>query len=161
MAINPIITNIFLDSCAFDPKHGEDARASAEILENRHKWNLTLNIAYSTKSEISHPNTPSDVKAEAMTMVYTLPVSITYDERVLKSKIAEILAGAGKRQNVEQDAKHLFEAQKYGSCFVTTDKKILNRGHMLKQVLPGLNFLTPVQMLSQIKRALAYRPQSK
>lgn len=65
-------------------------------------------------------------------MIYTLLVQLTEDERKQLAEIEMIIAGNGKVENILQDARHVFEAQKYGSYFITTDSRILNRAHMLK-----------------------------
>jgi len=63
MPPNPKISNIFLDSCAFDPKYSPEDQASQEIFQ-RHKSDelRTLDIAHSNLKEIDHPNTPDWVK---------------------------------------------------------------------------------------------------
>ena len=58
-------------------------------------------------------------------MIYTTSVTLTPTERTRLSRIQAILAGNGKPVNVADDARHLFEAQKYGSYFVTTDERLL------------------------------------
>lgn len=125
--LDPKITNIFLDSCAFDPKYSPEDRAAMNIYERYQRGDLVLQIAHSTQKEIEHPNTPDWVKQEAKNLVYTIPTSLTAGERKLKAEILKILAGNGRPENVLQDAEHVFEATKYGSYFVTTDERILKK----------------------------------
>jgi len=65
MAIDPSITNNFLDSCPFDPKFAPEDKASVELFDLSKKGKVLLQIAHSTQKEIEHPNTPAWVKAEA------------------------------------------------------------------------------------------------
>ncbi len=63
--INPLITNVFLDSCAFDPKYHPEDEASMELYKLYDQGELVLHIAHSTQKEIEHPNTPAWVKRAA------------------------------------------------------------------------------------------------
>lgn len=97
MAIDPWITNNFLDSCAFDPKYAPKDKASIELLElYKTKNNLLLLIAHSTKKEIDHPNTPAWVKTEGQNLIDTIQFQLTSNEVPLLRKIESILAGNGK-----------------------------------------------------------------
>lgn len=139
MAIDPWITNNFLDSCAFDPKYAPKDKASIELLElYKTKNNLLLLIAHSTKKEIDHPNTPAWVKTEAQNLINTIQFQLTSNEVSLLRKIESILAGNGKVENIAQDARHVFEAQRYGSYFITTDARILDRAEPLRKCCGAL-----------------------
>ena len=48
-----------------------------------------------------------------------------------------------------KDAEHVFEAQKYGVFFVTTDKRILKKRIELEE-LCGVVVLLPSEILSRI-----------
>jgi len=72
MAINPWLTNNFIDSCAFDPKYEPEDIASVEIFRLSQKGKLLIHIAHSTQKEIEHPNTPDWVKREAQNLIYTI-----------------------------------------------------------------------------------------
>ena len=121
---DPRIRNIFLDSCAFDPKYWPEDQASQEIFLKRDKLK-GLVIAYSTLKEIDHPNTPDCVKTEANDLIYSIQTGLTRTEIQLKAKILRILAGNGKQEKMVDDANHVFEASKYSGYFITTDKKFL------------------------------------
>jgi hypothetical protein len=126
MPIDPFRTNNLIDSCAFDPKYEPEASASLEVFRLANDGEFQLIIAHSTQKEIDHPNTPAWVKAEAQSRVFTLDVQLTQNERATLARIEAILAGNGKIENIKQDAQHVFEAQKYGSYFITTDNRILS-----------------------------------
>jgi hypothetical protein len=125
--LDPRIVNIFLDSCAFDPKYSPEDQAAQDLFQRYKNGDLLLHIAHSTQKEIEHPNTPTWVKQESGGLIYTIETSLTDSERSLMAQILKTLAGNGKPENVSQDAKHIFEAAKYGSYFVTTDQRILQK----------------------------------
>lgn len=145
--VNPWLTNNLIDSCAFDPKYAPEDAASIEIFEFRREKDLPLVIAHSTLKEIEHPNTPSWVKDEAQALIYSLRVQLTADELKILRKIESILAGNGKVENIAQDARHIFEAQKYGSYFITTDSRILKRADALRNEV-SVMVLKPSEFLA-------------
>jgi hypothetical protein len=137
---NPKIRNIFLDSCAFDPKYSPEDEASQEIFQRHKRDELkVLNIAYSNQKEIDHPNTPDWVKIEAINLILTNQTRLTPNEIYEKSEILRILAGNGNPAKMVDDADHLFEASKYGGgYFITTDKRILKKREELKKVCSAI-----------------------
>ena len=150
MSINPFIVNNLIDSCAFDPKYYPENEASAKILHLADQGDLAVMVAHSVQKEIEHRNTPIEVKRRALNMVYTKQTSLTKDEFDKLNKIKKILAGNGKIDNIEQDAQHVFEAQKYGSYFITTDKRILSRRDELK-LLFSVHIVKPTEFLLSLK----------
>ncbi len=153
MPINPLTSNNFMDSCAFDPKYKPEERASEEIFKLSKEGKVLIQIAHSTQKEIDHPNTPDWVKREALNLIYTIPVHLTDGELRKLREIEAILAGNGKVENILQDAKHVFEVQKYGSYFVTTDSRILDRAATLRLAC-NVNILKPSKFLSLVKQYL-------
>jgi hypothetical protein len=141
--INPFLTNNFIDSCAFDPKYAPEDAASAEIFRLHREHALGLEIAHSTLKEVEHPNTPAWVKQAARRLVYTIPKAPTPNEVRYLHQIQTILTGNGKPEKMAQDALHIFEAQKYGSYFITTDDRILKKtDQLLREV--SVAILKPV-----------------
>lgn len=157
MPLNPWITNSFIDSCAFDPKYTPEDEAAKEIFRLYTDEQLSIMIAHSIQKEIEHPNTPTWVKSEAVGLIYTLNISLTQNEGDLLRRIQKILTGEGKPENVEQDARHIFEAQKYGSYFVTTDQRLLRRAGEIK-ALCGVEILLPTRFLALARQ---YRDQTE
>ncbi len=130
--INPRIKNIFLDSCAFDPKYTPEDQASREIFQRYESGELkSLIIAHSNQKEIDHPNTPDWVKREANRLLYSIQTGLTDNERKEFAEILRILAGNGNPEKVADDANHVFEASKYCGYFITTDKRILSKKNEL------------------------------
>jgi hypothetical protein len=150
--INPRETNIFIDSCAFDPKYSPEQEASEKLfkLSEEEKNKINLIVAHSNKKELEHPNTPAWVTKEAQSRIYTIPTNLTEDERKIKDGILKILAGEGKPENMRQDAEHVYEAVKYGSYFVTTDNQILKREKELFDFCK-IRILKPSAMLNIYK----------
>jgi hypothetical protein len=149
--MNPWLCNNFIDSCAFDPKYNPEDKAAIEIFRLHEENDLDLLIAHSTQKEIKHPNTPAWVKKEAGGLIFTLDVSLTAHERTLLQNIENILAGYGKRENIIKDARHIFEAQKYGAYFVTTDNRILKKKLELQKIC-GVRIFLPSEFLTMVQR---------
>jgi hypothetical protein len=160
MPISPLITNNFIDSCAFDPKYEPESSASVEIFRLSEQTHLLLQIAHSTQKEIEHPNTPHWVKDKAEELIYTLQVQLTPNEIKTLREIETILAGNGKVENIAQDALHVFEAQKYGSYFITTDDRILKRADALRRRV-GVSVLKPSEFLAMTKQYLAAKEKTR
>ena len=135
MPIPPRIANIYLDSCAFDPKYEPEDSAAKEIFHMYDQMDgLVLIIAHSVQKEIDHPNTPNWVKEKANQLIYTIDMGLNKSQKKVLQQIENILAGTGYIENIRQDARHIFEAQEDGSYFVTTDKRILKKRDALRRI---------------------------
>lgn len=156
MAADPLIRSNFVDSCAFDPKYEPETSAANEIFRLFEEGHFLIQIAHSTQKELDHPNTPNWVKAEAAGLNYTLEVNLVPSECHLLSDIRAILAGDGKIENILGDAQHVFETQKYGFYFITTDKRILSRAGALQERC-GVVVLPPSEFLRIAKHFIAER----
>ena len=125
---DPRRANTFVDTCAFDPKVEPEHTAAQKIRAVRHAGNISILLAHSNQKEIDHPNTPNDVKAEASDMNYTIAAPLTPHEQQRFTLIHKIMTGEGNPSRYEGDAKHIFEAGKYGAgYFVTNDHRIMSR----------------------------------
>jgi len=133
--LDPRRANNFLDTCAFDPKYSPEHEAAEQIRSLGKQHIVQLLLAHSNQKEIDHPNTPADVKREALDMIYTIPTMLTSEEVNRKTKIHEVLTGNGKPEKYAADAAHVFEAGKYGGgYFITTDQRILDKRPELRSV---------------------------
>jgi hypothetical protein len=146
-------TNSFIDSCAFDPKYGVEQAAANEIFRLDAEHDLSLLIAHSVRKELEHPNTPEWVRREGLSRIYSIKVQLTRDEVALKRRIHAILTGNGKPKKMKEDAEHIFEAQKYGSCFVTTDGRLLKRAADI-HALCSVVILKPSEFLEYVRAAI-------
>jgi len=154
MAVNPLITNNFIDSYTFDPKYEPEASASLEIFELSEKDHFLLQIAHSTQKEVAHPNTPLWVRQQAGGLIFSVNVQLTDNEHQVLADIEAILTGNGKIENIQQDAQHVFEAQKYGSYFITTDNRILSRAQALRHRCT-VTVLKPSEFLALLKQQIS------
>lgn len=141
---NPRMSNNFLDTCAFDPDESEVSFSEA-ILDLYHQEKITLILSHTNQKEIEHPKTPAEVKRKAASMIFTLPVSLTPPERQLQSRIYVLLTGNALPAAHYADATHIFQAIKYGGCFVTTDKRILSKKTELERL--GAIILKPSEWM--------------
>ena len=150
MSLNPFYANIFIDSCAFDPKYEPEASAAEKIFELYKNEKVNLIVSHSNIKEAEHPNTPHHVKAEAMSKIYTIETNFVPDEGMKKQEIWNILTGDGKPEKMEQDANHVFEAHKYGGYFITTDGRILKKSKLLHSIC-NAHIVLPSQLLLLIE----------
>jgi predicted nucleic acid-binding protein len=149
--INPWITNTLLDSCAFDPANREEQQAADELFRLHREKELSLIIAHSTKREIEHPNTPQWVKREASAKLFSMKVQLTPQELTIKNKLHALITGNGKAEKYAADAEHIFEAQKYGSYFVTADVRLLDKANEVR-ALCGVIVLRPSEFLRLVRQ---------
>jgi hypothetical protein len=154
MAVSPLIVNNFIDSCAFDPKYEPETSSSLEILKLSGETHFLLQIAHSTQDEIDHPNTPDWVKHQAQWLIYTIKGPLSPSEKTLLSDIETILAGKGKAESIRHDACHVFEPQKYGRYFITTDERILSRAQSLEGRC-SITVLKPSEFLALVRNDIA------
>lgn len=147
MTLDPYIANIFIDSCAFDPKYEPESSCSEEIFEKHVNDEIVLIVSHSSLKEAEHPNTPPKVKQEAALKIFTIETDLTPDEKKKKQEIWDILTGNGKPEKMKQDATHVFEAHKYGGYFVTTDNRILKVGSALARVCNAI-IVKPCELLA-------------
>jgi hypothetical protein len=146
-----LTANVFLDSCAFDPKYYPEDKAATELYQLYEQGELVLHISHSTQKEIEHTNTPSWVKQVANTFIFTYKVQLTEEEIRRKAAILITLAGNGNPDRMRNDAEHIFEASKYGPYFVTTDARILKKQADLEG-LCGVIVLKPSKIMEIIGR---------
>jgi len=142
--------HIHLDSCAFNPGCPLEGEAAIEILNLEEQSKLHLAIAYTTESEINHQNTPAEVKKKAISLIHTILVDLISGEKRRLREIEITLAGNGKIENIRNDARNVFEAQKYHCDFVTVDERILKKRDALEK-LCTIKIYRPTEFLSVIK----------
>ena len=149
MALNPYYANIFIDSCAFDPKYEPETSCSNQIFALYEKEEINLIVSHSVLKEADHPNTPPRIKAEAASKIYSINTELTPEEHSKKQEIWSILTGNGKPESMEQDANHVFETHKYGGYFVTTDNRIIKRRTELSKICNAI-IVKPCELMDLI-----------
>jgi len=149
MALNPFRINIFIDSCAFDPKVEPENSCSEEIFSYYEKKEINLIVSHSNMKEAEHPNTPPRIKAEAASKIFSLETSLTTQEELIKNEIWGILTGNGNPEKMKPDSEHVFEAHKYGGYFVTNDQRIINKREDLNNICNAI-IVTPCELIGII-----------
>lgn len=149
--ISPWNTSSMLDSCAFDPKYSPEEDCALKLHKLSSEKDLPLLIAHSVKKELEHPNTPSWVKTVAATRIYSLKTTRTTGEVSRLEKIHAILTGNGRPEKYLQDAEHVYEASKYGSYFVTTDRRILEKSGEISEIV-AIKILLPSEFLRLVEQ---------
>ncbi len=149
--IDPRRCNILVDSCAFDPKYSPEDEAAQALFSDEA---LNLVIAHSNMKEIDHPSTPAWVKSKAADRIYTIETNLTAEEQQIKQKIHRILTGNGKPEKMAADASHVFESHKYGTYFVTTDGRIIDKRDELAAVA-NARIVKPSELLKGLQDAHA------
>lgn len=149
--INPWITNTLLDSCAFNPPNSAEQQAAEELFQLHREDDLDIAIAHTAKREIEHPNTPQWVKREASAKIFSLQVQLTQQEQLMKTELHALIAGNGKAEKYAPDAEHIFEAQKYGSYFVTADGRLLDKATEV-HALCGVVIMLPSAFLRLVRQ---------
>lgn len=147
MALNPYRANIFIDSCAFDPKYDPESGCAEEILTRYDNDEINLIVSHSNMKEIEHPNTPARVKAEAASKIFSINNNLTQEEGNIKQEVWNILTGNGEPEKMKQDASHVFEAHKYGGYFITTDNRILKRREPLREICNAI-IVKPCELIA-------------
>ncbi|MCL1124222.1 hypothetical protein [Shewanella surugensis] len=124
MDFNPYDNFVFFDSCAFDSGSEEDIIASDQVQQLLRKNKKKIMVMHSVEAEMKHPNSSEQKKHLAVSSRKTVKLNLTSQEKAQLAEITEIIAGNGHPIKREADCFHVFEAHKYGGCFVTSDKGI-------------------------------------
>jgi len=146
-----MISPVFFDSCAFDGGDIGEQRASIEIRDLFDVHDGEFIILHSVQKELNFQKTPCWVVKLANTYVGTLEVSLTPDEQAVLSDVEGIIVGNGILENHQSDCRHVFEAQKHGRYFVTTDNGILKRSKALERRLTTLFVVRPTEFLQMAR----------
>jgi hypothetical protein len=161
--IDPCICNALFDANAFDPHRTPDDPAVARLLELARNGKLLLLSPWSVGQETQHPNTPTAVKKAALSTIFTVKVGQTRSEQERYQRIRKILQGNAKPGKHDADARHLAEAEKYGSYFITHDDRIHRQKREALQDVPGGSFwiVTVEELLEIYDWYEANRPQGR
>jgi len=147
---DPFYGNIFFDSCALDGGNEDEQEASIDARELYEKHGHEVEIVHSVAKEIDYPNTPNWVKDIASGLVYTIEVILTQPELAQLQDIESIIVGNGSLEKMKDDCRHVFEAQKYGRYFVTTDKRILKKAAQIRSKY-NLYIVKPTEFLETLE----------
>jgi hypothetical protein len=153
---DPFYGSVYFDSCAFDGGNVLEQEASLkarELFEGNERY---IEILHSVVKEIDFPNTPQWVKSEATDLIYTIEVELTQLELERLRQVENLVVGNGSIDKMRSDCRHIFEAQKYGRYFITTDKRILKKAGEIKSNF-GLCVIKPSEFLETLEYCVANR----
>lgn len=151
MATNPFLQPIFFDSCAFDGGDQTEQSASVEARTLFEQHGGIINMLHSVQKEIDYPATPQWVKDLATSYIGTLQVPLNTQELKELRDIEVIIVGNGNLYKRRADCRHVFEAQKYGHHFVTTDNGILKHSAAIERRFITLFIIKPTEFLGIVK----------
>lgn len=152
MLPNPFYQPVYFDSCAFDGGNEIEQQASIEARELFEENGGNINIVHSVMKEIEYPNTPQGVKDIANNSIFTIESQLTPQEEAELKDVETIIVGNGNLEKRKADCRHVFEAQKYGRYFVTTDKDILKHGDAIKKRFSTLFIVNPSEFLEIVEQ---------
>ena len=147
---NPFLQPVYFDSCAFDGGDTTEQQASIEARMIFEANDGTINILHSIQKEIDYPATPQWVKDLAANYNYTLQVPLNSGEQKELRNVETIIAGKGDLEKRKADCRHVFEAQKHGRYFVTTDKGILKHSTAILKRFSTLWIIKPTEFIGII-----------
>ena len=146
--IDPRRTNTMLDANALDDKEGPAGAVVDELLALIRDRTINAVLPHSVKAEIEHPNTPAYVKERASELIFSVPVEPNSQEHDLRRRVLALLQGNAKPETHEADARHIVEAGKYGSFFITNDKRRpIKMRDAIAELVPNLWIVTPEEFL--------------
>lgn len=149
--IDPRLLNTFLDATVLHRKGDVEDEVVEEILRTAFERRVVLILPHSVKDEISHSNTPSEVKSRAQGLIYSTPVQLTVAEKELHRRVRHVIRGNAKAGKHDADAFHLVESDKHGGgYFLTNDKRLLRKKTELSHLLQ-IEIVTPTEFLSVLK----------
>ncbi len=150
MKPNPFDDQVYFDSCAYDGGDESEQKASLEarVLYKTHRGKIL--IPHSVESEIQNPITPEWIKEVANASIRTVKIPLTKEEVKTVKEIQDIIVGNGSIEKQEADCIHIFEAQKYGHYFVTSDRGIYKHSEKIREKY-GLYIVKPSEFLELVK----------
>ena len=145
--IDPRYSNTFVDVPVLHRKGDAEDEVVEELLATAFDRGVILHLAYSVKDEVADPNTPPNVKARALGLIYSERVHLTEGEKELHRKVRAIIQGNAKAGKHDADAFHLVESSKYGAgYFLTNDKRLLKKRADIATLLQ-MEIVTPTEFL--------------
>jgi hypothetical protein len=135
--LDPRICNIGHDANALD-LHGTDRdRLVERFCQLSAARVLSIVVAGGVRKEVQHPRTPVNVKVSVLPQIFNLQPGLNTSQRSERTVVLEIIQGNARPGKHTADASHLSEAAETGcGCFITEDRRILDRRRALRSVLP-------------------------
>lgn len=122
--LDPRRASALLDSNAFE--HSDQNQVN-RLLSLMAEERITLIVPHGVRSETAHPNTPIQIKNMMSEQLFTMEVERSSSEEREIARIDSVLQGNAMKGRHSADAKHVFEAAKYGGYFITHDTRIVRK----------------------------------
>ena len=146
---NPYENFIFFDSCSFDSGSEEEITASDLVQQLLSKNKKKIMLMHFVESEMKHPNSSGQKKHLTVNSTKTVKFNLTSEEKAQLAEITEIIVGNGNPVKREADCFHVFEAHKYGGCFVTSDRGIYKHSRTIFEKFE-LRIIKPTDFLKVV-----------
>ena len=134
--LNPRGASVAIDANALNRDGCVHDALVDRLLTLRDQGAFRLIVPHGVREELLHPLTPPQVSKPGLASLYTLECDLTEPEQRQLHGIEAVLRGNAKAGKHEADARHLFEAGKYCSYFITHDVRVLHRSQGLDHLLP-------------------------
>lgn len=158
--LDPRKVNVLFDANAFD--RGTDNSAEVDrLLALKAAGKVNLIAPGGVRQETQHPHTPPVVREIVSGQIFSLPVELNSAEQQQLARIRAILQGNAAPGKHAADARHVFEATKYGGgYFITHDRRInqTKRLELEAELPPSLWIVTLTEFLAIYDRYEAERP---
>jgi hypothetical protein len=135
--LDPRKVNVLFDANAFD-RGADDGAEVDRLLALQASGKINLIAPGGVRHETQHPHTPASVRQAVSGQIFSLPVGINQSEKQQLNRIRSVLQGNASPGTHDADARHVFEAAKYGGgYFITHDRRInQTKRQELETVLP-------------------------
>jgi predicted nucleic acid-binding protein len=134
--LDPRKCPIGIDANALNRDGSRHDELVEQLLDLDRAGTINLIVPHGVRREIEDPRTPKQVSEPALSSIFTIPTTLTSQERDARKGIEAVLQGNARPGKHAADAQHLAEAAKYCGYFITHDERILKRSHGLRLVLP-------------------------
>ncbi|MUK51444.1 hypothetical protein [Aliivibrio fischeri] len=150
MKPNPFNDQVYFDSCAFNGGTDEDIEAAGKLIHIFESTNNKIMLSYSVAEEMNHSKAPEDKRHRAEYSIKTVRIPLTDEETSKLKKIEEIMLGKSSSSKRKADCLHVFEAQKYGRYFVSSDDHIYPYAESIFNEF-GLYIVRPIELLKIVE----------
>jgi hypothetical protein len=150
--VNPLIRNNFVDGNILNDVADGENDAVAEIIRLKNDERLLVLLPYSVVAELNNPRTPPHVRRAASEFIRSEKVTLTQEEWRRYYDLLEAAIGNAEIKNIADDLFHVCEAAKYGSHFITRDKRLLKRADLIRSVV-GVEVVSPRGFIDTVEIA--------
>jgi hypothetical protein len=135
-----------IDSCCLGPQYPNEVEKSA--VETLFDLDINLALCDSLRREVHHPNAPKGLGDPIGW--HTFDKNLTEQEKSKLAEITEILVGNSTDGKHHADARHVFEAHKYFTYFITLDERVLKRAKLIEEI-SNANICSPSTFLERLE----------